>query len=109
MRQFLYYFVMLSVLFMSLDAAADTVIEGHPHSDDPTHQIDKLKTSSVDAPANTDLNTDHCEHCCHGHCANIIDQFAPTIPPTNARDPINGRVRGIRNLAQAPPTPPPTT
>jgi len=109
MRRFLYHFVMLSVLFMSLDGAADITITGHPHGDDPAHQIDTLKSSSAETPADSDLNLDHCDHCCHGHGANIITQVTSITSVSNAGDQLDGCSRLVDNLAQAPPTPPPTT
>jgi len=100
MRPFIYQFVILSVLFMSAEGAFDMMIDGHPHDDNLSQQ--------VDTNSNTDTEQDatHCEHCCHGHLVSIGVQHA-----SMALVYVTGHQRRstphVLNHDQAPPTPPP--
>ncbi len=108
MRKLLCHFVMLAVLFMSVEGAADVASEGHPHSDNLAHQLDADLPESPDTNSNTDpdRSDDHCEHCCHGHVVSITVQLhTPTL--TGATDHQRGGAPHVVNHAQAPPTPPP--
>ena len=99
---------MLSVLFLSVDGAADVASEGHPHSGDLAHQLDADMSVSADTNSDTgpDQDADHCEHCCHGHVVSITVQlFAPTL--IGATDHQCFGAPHVVNHAQAPPTPPP--
>lgn len=108
MRKFLCHCVMLSVLFMSVEGAADVASEGHPHSDDLAHQLDADMPVSPDTNSDTDSDrdADHCEHCCHGHVVSITVQLlAPTL--LGVTDHQRRGAPHVVNHAQAPPTPPP--
>jgi hypothetical protein len=94
---------MISVLFMSVDGAADTVINGHAHADSGALQVDDGTSASL----TTDTDDDHCERCCHGHSASITAQMTVTKAQfVVCSHPLSRSVL-LRNFAQAPPTPPP--
>lgn len=109
MRSFWCLTVMISVLFASMDSAMDAAFDGMPHGDEVAHQdefghpLDAHDGTSSD----TELDGEHCDHCCHGHSASITGvSVAVHLPPTG--DTRTARSTSLlRNLAQAPPTPPP--
>ena len=100
---------MFSVLFMSLDGAADIPSVGHPHGDEEVYQRDSqpTTTTAVVTDSTADQNAEHCEHCCHGHVVSIAEQEASVTPPLTLPDRKVVPDLHVRNLAQAPPTPPP--
>jgi hypothetical protein len=104
MRSFWCITVMISVLFMSVDGAADSVIKGHAHGDGATHVADNIESNP---PGDTEPDSDHCERCCHGHSASISVTVAEVTAPFVTADQHTGRSGYVRNFAQAPPTPPP--
>ncbi len=109
MRSFICYFVIFSVLFVGLESAADVVMDGYPHGDDTSHQEEfghQLDAHEVGTP-DRELDGDHCDHCCHGHSTSIAAQISSIAQPCVADEHFTGRSDHIRNLAQAPPTPPP--
>ncbi len=100
---------MISVLFMSLEGAADVVMDGVPHGDDVSHQSEfghPLEDHDGSVP-DTELDGDHCQHCCHGHSSSITSQLFSFVPPMNAGDRRVDTQSDVRNFGQAPPTPPP--
>ena len=101
MRSFWCILVILSVFYMSVDAAADSVSKGHAHGGEAAHLLD----DSLDEKS--DAESDHCERCCHGHTASITAPVASATSPFTSSDHIAGRSVHVRNFAQAPPTPPP--
>lgn len=107
MRSFWSIAVMISVLFMSVDGAADTAINGHAHGDGAYHQ-DNDHPAHPDQTSDTEGAGDHCERCCHGHTAGITSQVAAIKTPFVAGSHEPSRSPRVRNVAKAPPTPPPT-
>ncbi len=106
MRSFWCILVMISVLVMSVDGAADSVTKGHAHGGDAAHLLDGSddhQTSSSEAEA----DVDHCERCCHGHTASVTATVAAAITPYSKSEHARSRFVYVRNFAQAPPTPPP--
>ena len=89
---------MISVLFVSLEATADVVTDGVPHGDDVAHQSEF---------GDTELDGDHCQHCCHGHSSTITSQPAAFIAAMIAGARRVDNLVDVRNFGQAPPTPPP--
>ena len=104
MRILLTYCVVLSVLFMTTDSAADIAIEGHPHEN--TVHADELFDGQKGTESNN-LESDHCESCCHGHFAGMILRLSPLSVVMNAHVFVPGHPEHVRTLNQAPPTPPP--
>ena len=99
---------MLSMLYMSAEGAVDVASDGHPHGDDLTHQIDATPSlsPSTDTAPDTNLENDHCEHCCHGHLVSITSKLESALL-ADANDHLTIHVPRVLNYAQAPPTPPP--
>ncbi len=93
------------MLFLSVDGIADSVSGGHPHGDGVVHGVaaDPASSSSDSTPES------HCEHCCHGHSASIASPSHARMAAL--RSLVDHGASGwcsIRNIGQAPPTPPPT-
>jgi len=109
MRSFICNFVIFSVLFVSLESAADVVMDGFPHGDDASHQQEfgHHLDAHEDGSPSSDLDGDHCNHCCHGHSSSIAGYVSITVPIFNADGQRVRPAPHVRNLAQAPPTPPP--
>jgi len=99
--------LMFSMLFMSIEGAADIVSDGHPHGDDPTHAVDVKPSSEHDPAAAVDLNTGHSEDCCHGHLASIMVAPPSSTAYVHRADLQSGDAPFVPNYAQAPPNPPP--
>ena len=99
--------VIISVLFLSVDGAADSVIKGHAHAAGSAHQFDNGAGATPDNTSDTEANGDHCERCCHGHTAGITAQVAAIMTAFATGDNEPGRSPHVRNFAQAPPSPPP--
>ena len=109
MRTFLCILLTVSMLFAGLEASADLVIDGMPHGDETSHQAEF--GHSLDehdgGQSDTELDGEHCGHCCHGHCASMLGILSsPTILPRSAGLRAS-RSADVLNFAQAPPTPPP--
>jgi len=109
MKSFWSIVVILSVLFASLEGAADVAIDGIPHGDEVTHEqefghsLDRHGGEQSD----TELDGDHCDHCCHGHTSSLVAAIAAFSTTTFLSGQPIGRSANILNFAQAPPTPPP--
>jgi len=98
---------MISVLFMSVDGAADIESTGHPHGDDAASLADSQSASTTDASSAAEFSVDHCENCCHGHTFSIVGQVAIILPSRIETDQQIVIAPQIRHSAHAPPTPPP--
>lgn len=98
---------MISVLFMSVDGAADIVNDGHPHGDATSHQVTDLEANGQTQAPDSEGDSDHCERCCHGHSSGIAPQVASIVAPVTASDRRVNSAHQVRNLSQAPLTPPP--
>lgn len=109
MRSVLGQLLVLCLLFGSLEGAADVAIDGYPHGTDSGHQTEfghALDAHEGDL-SDSELDGDHCEHCCHAHSVSIS---APTVSVMAEYFAFNhkpGRSPHVRNFANAPPTPPP--
>jgi len=107
MRSFWCLFIVISVLFMSVDGAADIASTGHPHGGDPAHLIDDHSVVSQDTTSESEFDIDHCEHCCHGHTSSIVAYVTVVTPTLIGNDQQPCCAPHVGNFAQAPPTPPP--
>lgn len=104
MNTFLTYLVLISMLFVSIEGAADMGKSGHAHDEHASLHIDPDEVGA----AIPDKDASHCDHCCHGHINVIGSVLIPIhsrIPAGNQR-PLSSLF--VKNYAQAPPTPPPT-
>ena len=103
MQDFLCHFMLISLLFASIEGAADMGEAGHAHTDHASEHAGQ-EVSTDTAP---DVDADHCEHCCHGHVAGIAAPACPNSIALLASNHLPGRSPFTRNFGQAPPTPPP--
>ena len=109
MRSFLCKLAILSFLFVSIEGATDVVEDGMPHGDASTHlqefghSLDAHEGEISDA----ELDGEHCEHCCHGHCFSITT----SVLTTSEQHPFRGvqlpYADQLEVLVHSPPTPPP--
>ena len=110
MRSLISHVIVFALLLMSLEGATGSLIEGVPHGgDNGSHQIE-FGHGLVDHDRNvpdSELDDDHCKHCCHGHCFTGLPISAQITVPDGSRDRISVNKWRISNFAQAPPTPPP--
>ena len=102
MRILLSHFIVFSLLFMSLDGAADRVSVGDPHDDGTARLVDGSATDTC-------FDGEHGEHGCHGHVAGISVSFVVSVAAVGPADPQYSAMPYMLNYAQAPPTPPPNT
>lgn len=109
MRRFVSQLVIVSVLFMGIEGATDTLPDGVPHGDDGAHWVElghALDKHDGSVPE-SQLDGDHCQHCCHGHCTTIVSQFCLCLALIGSGEIRSPDPSHLRNFAQAPPTPPP--
>lgn len=110
MKSFWCIFVMISVLFTSVESAAELLVDGLPHAVDVVSHESEFGHSleaHQDGTSSDELDDEHCKHCCHGHSPGVISQFTSLTTSFVAREHTVGRSAYVRNFAQAPPTPPP--
>lgn len=110
MKSFWCIFVMISVLFTSVEGAADVLVDGLPHAGDVASHESEFGHSleaHEDETSSGELDDEHCKHCCHGHTAGATGQFKSVTTSFVASEHIVGRSAIVLNFAQAPPTPPP--
>ena len=109
MRALICKLMMLSLLFVSLEGVADVVIDGIPHGDESSHQAEfgHPLDNHDGKVSDTELDGEHCEHCCHGHSSVMTAPVVSLQTPVLLRDLRVARSPFVHNFAQAPPTPPP--
>lgn len=109
MRSFLCKLAILSFLFVSIEGAADVVVDGIPHGDTTTHQQEFGHTLDAHNGEVSDaaLDGEHCEHCCHGHCFSITNSVLTTSEQHSFREEQPPYVDQLPILVLTPPTPPP--
>lgn len=109
MRSSICQLIVVSLIFVSLEGAADVVTEGVPHGTDEVHQSEfghPLKAHDGES-SDTELDDEHCQHCCHGHSAAVAARFESIKTPLTSNRYRSGRSANHRDFARAPPTPPP--
>lgn len=113
-------FLILSLLWGSLDGAADIASAGHAHESDdsapvvidlaqpPDAETIAAGDSPVDDPGgDTDSDKEsHCEHCCHGHTHAVVVMASLSSTKPLAEHGAS-LVEVSESDARAPPTPPP--
>ncbi len=110
MKSFWCISIIVSVLFMGMEGAADMLFDGLPHADEAASHEDEFGHSLAahdDETFSGDLSDEHCKHCCHGHSAGVTGEFASISTPFVPSDVDIGCSTPVHNYAQAPPTPPP--
>ena len=109
MPSFVCQIVIFSLLFVSIEGAADVVLDGVPHGSDSSHleEFGHLLNAHDGEIPDKVLDGEHCEHCCHGHSVSIVMNVACIPMPASGSSPELSHSDFVLSLAQAPPTPPP--
>jgi hypothetical protein len=105
MRFFVCLTIILSMLFLSLEGAIDIASQGHPH-EDAADLADADAAAARLAGGDNEPEPEYCEHCCHGHLANIVIQL-PSMPFYATADGFSPPITFSFRHSKAPPTPPP--
>lgn len=87
---------------MGIESAVDTVGGEHPHGDDYAHVLDSDGLNESDS----DADSEHCSHCCHGHTGSITGHSSALSCDMNGQQFAFYQPH-LLNFSQAPPTPPP--
>jgi hypothetical protein len=103
MHTFLCHLLLISMLFVSIEGAADMGKSGHVHDEHANFHADPEGSGSDVA----DIDADHCDHCCHGHLAGISPAANSNQCQILTDNDHPRRSSFVKNYAQAPPTPPP--
>lgn len=110
MRSLVCKIVIVSFLFVSIEGAADVVVDGMPHGDATSHQEEfghPLDAHGGEL-SDTELDGEHCSHCCHGHCSGITDSSDLTASRESTHaNPHDRYIDHLPLLFLTPPTPPP--
>lgn len=101
--------LLVCFLFVSIEGAADIVVDGVPHGDSTSHAEEfghALDAHDGDT-STTELDGEHCDHCCHGHSVGMPHSGWLAAPAKN-QDSIQQRfLDRLLDYRIAPPTPPP--
>ena len=110
MRSLVCRIATVSFLFVSIEGAADVVVDGMLHGDATSHQEEfghPLDAHGGEL-SDTELDGEHCNHCCHGHCSGITHYSDLTTSQVLAHEnPHDRYIDHLRALLLTPPTPPP--
>lgn len=101
--------MIVAFLAVSLEGAAEVVVDGVPHGDEAAHQAEfghALDAHDGSTP-DSELDGEHCEHCCHGHASSITASVSATGAAMIERVHSLARGANLHTLTHAPPTPPP--
>ncbi len=111
MRSSVCHFLILFLLYVSVEGAADVFAEGVPHNDEAGHLY---QPDSGFAPTAQDgdlysgeLDGEHCKHCCHGHAATIVASLGPPVAGAAGDQQKSGLSVVVARYSRAPPVPPP--
>ena len=100
--------LILSLVFVSLEAMSDLDIGDLLHNDDQSHveEFGHGLSSHGSELSDEELDGVHCQHCCHGHCAATT---TPTVVSTDQQSAnrVPGYYRRHASQILVPPTPPP--
>jgi len=101
----------LLVIVASVEGTIDRASAGHPHGEEPVHELASFDAHEHAQPAadeGHETPDSHCEHCCHGHSSGIASAITFEFLDFWGDDAVAGHDDHIKTLAVAPPTPPPT-
>ena len=109
MRGFLTNLALLSFLFVSIEGAADVVVDGLPHGDSVSHQQEYGHGLEVHGGelSDAELDGDHCDHCCHGHSSSISHSHFLDALSDSGKQVRDSRDEPLPDFLRSPPTPPP--
>ena len=100
--------LILSLILVSLEAMSDLDIGDLLHNDDQSHlkEFGHGLSSHGGELSDEELDGEHCQHCCHGHCA-----ATPTVTELSTDRHLDNQVSSYagQHVSQVlvPPTPPP--
>ncbi len=109
MNTYVSQFLILAMLVMGIESSTDMANDGHPLDGKGSHHNEVMHESSSDPGADSEPESENCEHCCHGH------SFSVTIRSIGASIAFTHQAMNIFDdhlfiaQSQAPPTPPPKT
>ena len=109
MRSLVCKLAILSILLVSVEGAADVVVNGVPHGDPAGHlqEFGHSLEAHSDESSNAVSVDEHCEHCCHGNCSSISQSELMTTAAETHGTTQTHYVDQLRSLFLSPPTPPP--
>ena len=109
MRHFLSNLALLSFLFMSIEGAADVVVDGIPHGGHDSHleEFGHALDAHGGELSDTELDGDHCDHCCHGHSSEIAESDLVSKFSSSVRGGPAFQDEPLPDFLLTPPTPPP--
>jgi len=100
--------LILSLLLVSLEAMSDLDVGDLLHNDDQSHLKEfghDLSSHGGDV-SDEELDGEHCQHCCHGHCA-AMTTLTLLLSDQQSENGVSG-YNGIHvSQVLVPPTPPP--
>ena len=110
MKTFLQNIVILSLVLVSLEGAADVFAENFPHGDETSHleEFGHGLQAHGGELSDAELDGEHCQHCCHGHCS-ASASTAIAYSPLLVQNRQSLYTSNITERPLAPPTPPPNT
>ena len=111
MRSLICKLAILSILLVSVEGAADVVVDGVPHGDPAGHlqEFGHSLEAHTDESSNALSDGEHCEHCCHGHSSSIAQSELMTTAAESHGTTQTLYVDQLWFLFLSPPTPPPDT
>ncbi len=101
MRPRLRDWMMIVLLIVSVEGAADLTIGAHP-----APILDSSSQCILTATNIVPSIDDHCEHCCHGHIAGV-DLDSVNLAPISGQMRYFVFIAALDTLDQSPPLPPP--
>ena len=96
--------LILSLVLVSLEAMSDLDIGDLLHNDDQSHlkEFGHGLSSHGGEISDEELDGEHCQHCCHGHCA-----ATPTLTDRHLDNQVSSYAGRHVSQVLVPPTPPP--
>jgi len=107
MRNWLLKFLIVAMLFVSMEGVAEPIDEAGFHSAHHAHShVDDVGDHWVPDSDSSEPDDESCAHFCHGHVVALTAQISlPGVPMTRQGAPASSVHCTTR--AAAPPTPPP--
>jgi len=100
--------LILSLVLVSLEAMSDLNIGDLLHNDDQSHlkEFGHGLSSHGGEASDEELDGEHCQHCCHGHCA-ATPTLTQLLTNRHSANGVSGYDSGHASQVLTPPTPPP--
>jgi hypothetical protein len=98
--------IVISMISINLESAADSIIGSHSHGSDSAH-FPSLGETPESQQQDLESGTDHCKKCCQGHSTGISTTVVSLKMHVLEANPNHCQSIFVKNYAHAPPTPPP--